>query len=256
MTNSFNQLPANTGVMPVSPAGNSAVFTEIATPSAAESTYEKARRAAVLAHAERKREAATKGYEYHPYSVADSDGYFLSDMEPDSAELGSVSRDSWAYPLAYVHGGLPTSMHSVLSGKAFNAKGVWERASLARIVQHVPSPVRLLDGSTVVEMPTGVMARRCMAYIASRVIETGSREFFRLRPSHARWVYLHCLLMVASVSLRFSVCALGCVLLSVSALKTVLRVKSFTLSRLRRTLTTRTWVYTSLPRVTLCLLLA
>lgn len=185
MTTASDLLPANTGVMPVSPAGNSAVFAEVATPSVTvESTYEKARRAAVLAHAERKREAAAQGYEYHPYSAADSDGYFLSDMEPESAELGPVSRESWAYPLAYVHGGLPTSAHSVASGKAFNAAGVWERSSLARVVQHVPSTVRLLDGSTVVEMPTGVMARRCMAYIASRVIETGSREFFI--PSQAK----------------------------------------------------------------------
>lgn len=89
----------------------------------------------------------------------------------------AVARESWVMPLAYVHGGLPVSAHSVRAGVGFNEYGVWERSSLARVVQHVPSPVISVDGGVVLELPSGVMARRCMAYIASRVIESGTHEF-------------------------------------------------------------------------------
>lgn len=140
-----------------------------------DSLYLRARKEAVLAHAENRRE---QGVSYNPYSVVDSDGCLL----PESASVEDVfgvdvEREAWMLPLAYVHGGLPVSARSVSSGSGFNEQGVWERSSLARVVQHVPSPVLSVTGGEVLEMPSGVMARRILAFIASRVLETGSTEF-------------------------------------------------------------------------------
>jgi hypothetical protein len=140
-----------------------------------DSLYLRARKDAVLAHAENKRE---QGSSYSPYGVVDSDGCLLPDSASVEDVLGvDVERDSWMLPLAYVHGGLPVSARSVSAGSAFNEQGVWERSSLARVVQHVPSPVLSVSGGEVLEMPSGVMARRILAFIASRVLETGSTEF-------------------------------------------------------------------------------
>lgn len=140
-----------------------------------DSLYLRARKDAVLAHAENKRE---QGSSYSPYGVVDSDGCLLPDSASVEDVLGlEVERDAWMLPLAYVHGGLPVSARSVSAGSAFNEQGVWERSSLARVVQHVPSPVLSVSGGEVLEMPSGVMARRILAFIASRVLETGSTEF-------------------------------------------------------------------------------
>lgn len=134
------------------------------------SEYARARAAAVVEHARRRNLA---GGAYGAVSTADIGGSFLEDYSP----IFEADRESWLLPLAYVHGGLPVSMHSVRAGVGFNEQGVWERSSLARVVQHVPAPVISVDGGVVLELPSGVMARRCMAYIASRVIESGTHEF-------------------------------------------------------------------------------
>jgi hypothetical protein len=163
-------------MVPVEPESAS-VFVPVqsAKTFAGDSLYLRARKEAVLAHAENKRE---QGVSYNPYSVVDSDGCLL----PESASVEDVfgvdaEREAWMLPLAYVHGGLPVSARSVSSGSGFNEQGVWERSSLARVVQHVPSPVLSVTGGEVLEMPSGVMARRILAFIASRVLETGSTEF-------------------------------------------------------------------------------
>ena len=101
-----------------------------------DSLYLRARKDAVLAHAENKRE---QGSSYSPYGVVDSDGCLLPGSASVEDVLGvDVERDAWMLPLAYVHGGLPVSARSVSAGSAFNEQGVWERSSLARVVQHVP----------------------------------------------------------------------------------------------------------------------
>lgn len=135
------------------------------------SEYARARAAAVVEHARRRNLA---GGAYDTLGTAAAAGS-LPNEHNHSPE--AVARESWVMPLAYVHGGLPVSAHSVRAGVGFNEYGVWERSSLARVVQHVPAPVVSVDGGVVLELPSGVMARRCLAYIASRVVESGTHEF-------------------------------------------------------------------------------
>lgn len=135
------------------------------------SEYARARAAAVVEHARRRNLA---GGAYDTLGTAAAAGS-LPNEHNHSPE--AVARESWVMPLVYVHGGLPVSVHSVRAGVGFNEYGVWERSSLARVVQHVPAPVVSVDGGVVLELPSGVMARRCLAYIASRVVEVGGREF-------------------------------------------------------------------------------
>lgn len=135
------------------------------------SEYARARAAAVVEYA-RRRNLAGGAYDTSGTAVAAGS---LPNEYNHSPE--AVARESWVMPLAYVHGGLPVSAHSVRAGVGFNEYGVWERSSLARVVQHVPAPVVSVDGGVVLELPSGVMARRCLAYIASRVVEVGGREF-------------------------------------------------------------------------------
>lgn len=135
------------------------------------SEYARARAAAVVEHARRRNLA---GGAYDTLGAAAAAGSLPNEYN-HSPE--AVARESWVMPLAYVHGGLPVSAHSVRAGVGFNEYGVWERSSLARVVQHVPAPVVSVDGGVVLELPSGVMARRCLAYIASRVVEVGGREF-------------------------------------------------------------------------------
>lgn len=93
--------------------------------------------------------------------------------------------DSAMLPSAYVHGGLPVSAKSVRSGFGFNSDGLWERASLARTVRHVPSPtVCVTTGEPILELPAGVFARRILAFLASCVLECGESEF--MLPSQPR----------------------------------------------------------------------
>lgn len=93
--------------------------------------------------------------------------------------------DSAMLPSAYVHGGLPVSAKSVRSGFGFNSDGLWERASLARTVRHVPSPtVCVTTGEPILELPAGVFARRILAFLASCVMECGESEF--ILPSQPR----------------------------------------------------------------------
>ena len=163
-------------MVPVEPESAS-VFVPVNSAKAftGDSLYLRARREAVLAHAENRR---GQGAGYSPYSVVDSDGCLLPESVSVEDAFGMyVEREAWVMPLAYVHGGLPVSARSVSAGSAFNEQGVWERSSLARVVQHVPSPVLGLSGVELLEMPSGVMARRALAFIASRVLETGAREF-------------------------------------------------------------------------------
>ena len=162
-------------MVPVEPVSAS-VFAPIAVSGfEGESVYMQARKAAVLAHADNRRKA---GDAYNAYSVVDSDGTLVRSLSPVEDELfGSVERDAWLVPLAYVHGGLPVSANSVTAGSGFNEQGVWERSSVARVVQHVPAPVVSVSGGQVFELPTGVMARRVLAFIASRVVEADSVEF-------------------------------------------------------------------------------
>lgn len=135
------------------------------------SEYARARAAAVVEHARRRNLA---GGAYDTSGAAAAAGSLPNEYN-HSPE--AVARESWVMPLVYVHGGLPVSAHSVRAGVGFNEYGVWERSSLARVVQHVPAPVVSVDGGVVLELPSGVMARRCLAYIASRVVEVGGREF-------------------------------------------------------------------------------
>ena len=135
------------------------------------SEYARARAAAVVEHARRRNLA---GGAYDTLGTAAAAGSLPNEYN-HSPE--AVARESWVMPLVYVHGGLPVSVHSVRAGVGFNEYGVWERSSLARVVQHVPAPVVSVDGGVVLELPSGVMARRCLAYIASRVVEVGGREF-------------------------------------------------------------------------------
>lgn len=135
------------------------------------SEYARARAAAVVEYA-RRRNLAGGAYDTSGTAVAAGS---LPNEHNHSPE--AVARESWVMPLAYVHGGLPVSAHSVRAGVGFNEYGVWERSSLARVVQHVPAPVVSVDGGVVLELPSGVMARRCLAYIASRVVEVGDCEF-------------------------------------------------------------------------------
>lgn len=153
-------------------AGSASIFVPVeATEDFSEtSEYARARAAAVVEHARRRNLA---GGAYNAVAEADMGGYFLQDC--NTAE--DAARESWMMPLAYVHGGLPVSARSVRAGVGFNEYGVWERSSLVRVVQHVPAPVVSVDGGVVLELPSGVMARRCLAYIASRVVEVGGREF-------------------------------------------------------------------------------
>lgn len=162
-------------MVPVEPVSAS-VFAPIAVSGfEGESVYMQARKAAVLAHANNRRKA---GDAYNAYSVVDSDGTLVRSLSPVEDELfGSVEREAWLVPLAYVHGGLPVSANSVTAGSGFNEQGVWERSSVARVVQHVPAPVVSVSGGQVFELPTGVMARRILAFIASRVVEADSVEF-------------------------------------------------------------------------------
>ena len=93
--------------------------------------------------------------------------------------------DSAMLPSAYVHGGLPVSAKSVRSGFGFNSDGLWERASLARTVRHVPSPTLCVTtGEPILELPAGVFARRILAFLASCVLECGESEF--MLPSQPR----------------------------------------------------------------------
>jgi len=93
--------------------------------------------------------------------------------------------DSAMLPSAYVHGGLPVSAKSVRSGFGFNSDGLWERASVARTVRHVPSPtICITTGEPILELPVGVFARRILAFLASCVLECGESEF--MLPSQPR----------------------------------------------------------------------
>lgn len=162
-------------MVPVEPVSAS-VFAPIAVSGfEGDSVYMQARKAAVLAHADNRRKV---GDAYNAYSVVDSDGTLVRSLSPVEDELfGVVEREAWLVPLAYVHGGLPVSANSVTAGSGFNEQGVWERSSVARVVQHVPAPVVSVSGGQVFELPTGVMARRILAFIASRVVEADSVEF-------------------------------------------------------------------------------
>ena len=156
-------------MVPVEPESAS-VFVPVNSAKAftGDSLYLRARREAVLAHAENRR---GQGAGYSPYSVVDSGGCLLPESVSVEDAFGMyVEREAWVMPLAYVHGGLPVSARSVSAGSAFNEQGVWERSSLARVVQHVPSPVLGLSGVEFLEMPSGVMARRDLAFISSRVL--------------------------------------------------------------------------------------
>ena len=93
--------------------------------------------------------------------------------------------DSTMLPSAYVHGGLPVSTKSVRSGTGLNSDGIWERASVARTVRHVPSPtICITTGEPILELPVGVFARRILAFLASCVLECGESEF--MLPSQPR----------------------------------------------------------------------
>lgn len=162
-------------MVPVEPVSAS-VFAPVAVSGfEGESLYMQARKTAVQAHADNRRNA---GGVYSPYSVVDSDGTLNRSLSPVEDELfGSPDREAWLVPLAYVHGGLPVSARSVSAGSGFNEQGIWERSSVARVVQHVPAPVVSVSGGQIFEMPTGVMCRRILTFIASRVVETDSVEF-------------------------------------------------------------------------------
>jgi hypothetical protein len=153
-------------------AGSASIFVPVEATEVFSGTseYARARAAAVVEYARRRNLA---GGAYNAVAEADMDGYFLQYC--NTAE--EATRESWMMPLAYVHGGLPVSARSVRAGVGFNEYGVWERSSLARVVQHAPAPVVSVDGGVVLELPSGVMARRCLAYIASRVVESGAHEF-------------------------------------------------------------------------------